>query len=179
MSNTSSKPRPIRPRGPAADPKYPISTSDENPYNFTPQLLHAYKLGNKFTDKYLFFLNHEGDNPEVCLQQWFPASFIGPKNPYTTPPDDTPVEFPTTEHYMMYHKALLMGDLKIAKEILENAHPSVAKKLGREVANYDGGIWKKHADRVVEEGNLLKFGQNEDMAIALVETADLILVEAK
>ena len=35
--------------------------------------------------------------------------------------------FPTTEHYMMWQKAVLMGDHEIAEKILGEPHPSAAK----------------------------------------------------
>jgi predicted NAD-dependent protein-ADP-ribosyltransferase YbiA (DUF1768 family) len=41
--------------------------------------------------------------------------------------DDLGRSFPTTEHYMMYHKAVLMGDKEIASQILSEPHPSAAK----------------------------------------------------
>lgn len=73
-----------------------------------------------------------------------------------------------------------MNDTEIASKILapENAHPSRAKALGREVRNFDLEIWKKEADRVVEEGNLRKFGQREELRDVLLGTGDRILVEA-
>lgn len=79
----------------------------------------------------------------------------------------------------MYHKALLMGDDEIAAKILsqENAHPSRAKALGREVRNFDLEVWKNNADRVVEEGNVLKFGSSEDLKAVLLGTGGRLLVE--
>lgn len=35
--------------------------------------------------------------------------------------------FPTTEHYMMWRKAVLMGDQEVAEKILGERHPSAAK----------------------------------------------------
>ena len=80
---------------------------------------------------------------------------------------------------MMYHKALLMGDTEIAGKMLssEKAHPSRAKALGREVRNFDLEIWKAEADRVVEEGNLRKFGQSEELKAILLGTGNRALVE--
>lgn len=80
----------------------------------------------------------------------------------------------------MYHKALLMGDREVADKTLatENAHPSRAKALGREVRNFDGEVWKGEADRVVEEANLRKFEQNEELKGVLLGTGDRHLVEA-
>lgn len=86
--------------------------------------------------------------------------------------------FPTTEHYMMWQKAVLMGDDKIAEQILREPHPSVAKRLGREVRNFDLEVWKKNADRVVEDANYFKFSQNEDLREVLLDTGERMLVEA-
>lgn len=82
---------------------------------------------------------------------------------------------------MMYHKALLMGDQEIAERILapENAHPSNAKRLGREVRNFDLEIWKRNADRVVEEGNFAKFSQRSDLRDMLLATGEKGIVEAR
>jgi len=166
------------PRGPAADPKYPPSLAPGNPYNFTAQLIEAAKLDPIVTDKRIYFFGYEGNDPHVCLQQWFPAPFTAPRNPYKG--DNTLVEFPTTEHHMMYHKALLMNDTNVAAKILapENSHPSRAKALGREVSNFDVDVWKREADRIVEEGNFAKFGQNEDLKAVLLGTGDRELVES-
>jgi len=81
---------------------------------------------------------------------------------------------------MMYHKALLMGDREVASKMLaaENAHPCRAKALGREVRNFDADVWKGEADRVVEEANLRKFGQNEELKGVLLGTGNRQLVEA-
>ena len=90
-------------------------------------------------------------------------------------------ELPTAEHFMMYHKALLMGDQDVASQLLEeqNALPSKAKALGRKVKNFDEELWKAEADRVVKEGNLAKFSQNPKLKEILLGTGDLTLVEAR
>ena len=107
---------PIRPRGPAYDGHLP-SLHPSNPYNFPSGLAYAGRLPPKVTDSYVFFFGYEGEEPEVCLQQWFPCPME----------DDMGRSFPTTEHYMMYHKAVLMGDDGIASQILREPHPSAAK----------------------------------------------------
>ncbi|KAK5954028.1 hypothetical protein OHC33_004599 [Knufia fluminis] len=176
MSTPSTKPP--TPHGPAANPSYLPTHHPSNPYNFSQSLQHSAKLPNKVTPTHIYFFAHESDDPHICLSQWFPVSFTAPKDPYAG--DESPVEFPTTEHYMMYHKALLMGDREVAGRILkgENAHPSRAKALGREVKGFDGEVWGGEADRVVEEGNLRKFGQNGELREILLETGDRELVEA-
>ncbi|KAI9879883.1 MAG: hypothetical protein M1823_006790, partial [Watsoniomyces obsoletus] len=90
------------------------------------------------------------------------------------------VEFPTAEHYMMYSKALLMDDTETAEKILRCEHPSAAKKLGREVQNFDQKLWDQLCDSVVRQGNLRKFGdeRNRDLREVLVGTGEKVIVEA-
>lgn len=166
---------PIQPRGPAANHLPSIHPS--NPYNFPEGLWYAGKLPPKVTDKYVFFFGYEGEDPHVCLQQWFPSPFKAPKA--QSGQGNEEVMFPTTEHYMMYQKAVLMGDTEVADRILSETHPSAAKRLGREVKNFDAELWKRHADRVVEDANYYKFSQNEDMKEVLLTTGGRILVEAR
>lgn len=164
--------------GPAANPKFLSAIDPSNPYNYSDLLLGAAKLGPVVTDTHIFFFGHEGTDPHICLDQWFPSPFVGPRNPYKN--DNTLISFPTAEHFMMYHKALVMNDDETAARVLtdENAHPSRAKALGREVKNFDGDLWREEADRVVEEGNLRKFGQREELREVLLGTGDRTLVEA-
>ena len=171
-----------KPRGPAADPRWPSSLAPGNPYNFTPALLQAARLPVKITDKYIFFFGYEDDEPEVCLQQWFPAPFAGPKHNFTESRNGNgeTVDFATSEHFMMYHKALLMNDTEIAQRILDAEHPSDTKRLGREVKNFNPDVWAKYADEVVEMGNWYKFSdrRNEDLKHVLLGTGERELVEA-
>lgn len=39
-------------------------------------------------------------------------------------------------------------------------------------------MWKKNADRVVEDANYFKFSQNEDLREVLLDTGERMLVEA-
>lgn len=89
------------PRGPAHTNHLP-STHPSNPYGFSPTLTHAGKLPAKITDKYVFFFGYEGEQPEVCLQQWFPCPMV----------DVEGRDFPTTEHYMVSERLVLyLGSL--------------------------------------------------------------------
>lgn len=177
-----SKPQP---RGPSADPKHLSSLHPSNPYSFPPALWHAAKLPPKITDERVFFFGYEGNDPHVCFQQWFPATFAGLKGVFSGDTGEKAgeremIEFATSEHFMMYHKALLMNDVSTAKRILEAEHPSEAKKLGREVQNFDQALWTKHADAVVEEGNWYKFSdeRSKDLKEVLLSTGHKEIVEA-
>ena len=86
-------------------------------------------------------------------------------------------QFHTAEQYMMYHKALVMGDTEVADRIAATDTPAKAKQLGREVRNFQQKIWDDNCDRVVEEGNYAKFKQNEQLKTVLLGTGQRTLVE--
>lgn len=87
-------------------------------------------------------------------------------------------KFLTAEHYMMYHKALLMHDAATAKKILSAPTPAEAKSLGREVKNFDQKAWDEKCDKIVERGNWLKFTQDDKCRSALLGTGDRKIIEA-
>jgi predicted NAD-dependent protein-ADP-ribosyltransferase YbiA (DUF1768 family) len=58
---------------------------------------------------------------------------------------------------MMYHKAKVFNDPETAAEVLRADHPRKVKSLGRKVANFDEAVWAAERERVVREGNYLKF----------------------
>lgn len=78
----------------------------------------------------------------------------------------------------MAGKARLFGDLEILEQILKAPEPKTAKALGRKVRGFDDQLWKANARRIVTEGNLAKFGQNESLKAFLLGTGSQILVEA-
>lgn len=173
---------PIAPTGPAADPKYLPSIHETNPYKFFSQLLQAAHLPPKNTDRHVFFFGYEGSDPHVALQQWFPSPFKATRASYHE--DDLKADstdlvlFPTSEHFMMYHKALLMSDSSTASQILADPHPSSAKSYGRQVKNFIQDLWIAHADEIVEAGNFFKFSQRKELRDMLVGTGERDIVEA-
>ncbi|KAL8996275.1 MAG: hypothetical protein Q9169_004160 [Polycauliona sp. 2 TL-2023] len=122
-----------------------------------------------------FFREYE--HPYGFLSQWFNASFAAP----TGNPDTEPMTFRTTEQYMMYQKAILFDDSKIADEIMLAKTPKEHKALGRKVENFDGDVWEAHREEIVEEGNWNKFcssNKGSKYEVMLLETGDRELVEA-
>lgn len=132
-------------------------------------------LKNKFENedklKFLFFWGHTADKNGVvtssCLSQWWPCEFM-----YDG------LTFKSTEHWMMYKKSMLFNDLATAEKILKSESPGEAKKLGREVLNFENDVWNQHRMDIVVEGNVFKFSQNKDLETFLLNTKDRILVEA-
>lgn len=112
--------------------------------------------------------------------QWYPASFTAQ---VTISGVQETHEFPTAEHWMMLHKAILFSDFGIAREILgvtstgKKAMSSV-KALGRMVQNFDEAVWNARREQIVLEGNLFKFRQNEELKEKLLETGEKMFVEA-
>lgn len=146
-------------------------------------------MKSKFT---FFWLAHSP------FSQWHPAIFTVNGNQFTS-----------AEQYMMFQKAVLFRDRKIATEILDmNKKEKILidflsgkitkdqiisdpknkkawsdmqakiKAAGRRVKGYNETTWVRNRERIVEEGNMAKFGQNEDLKTILINTGNTILVEA-
>lgn len=122
-------------------------------------------------NKFLFFWGHQpskdGIITKTCFSQWWESAFVVEG-----------IEYNSAEHWMMAKKALLFNDETIFKKIIEVKSPAEAKKLGREVQNYNDEIWLQNRYQIVKEGNLHKFSQHQDLKEFLLNTKDRILVEA-
>ncbi|KAI0394702.1 DUF1768-domain-containing protein [Xylariaceae sp. FL0594] len=104
---------------------------------------------NNNTQKPIYFWKPQ--EPETgYLSQWY--SLL----PFRDRTDPAKV-YPTAEHYMMHHKALLFGDPEIARLILETQSPRDVRSLGRAVKGFDQDVWARERVRIVTEGNWCKF----------------------
>ncbi|MDX2174022.1 MAG: NADAR family protein [Bacteroidota bacterium] len=121
--------------------------------------------------EYLFFYGHAPYEDDTlgkrCMSQWWQARFCD--NLYT---------YKTAEHYMMVKKAELFNDLKIIDQIVKCDSPKEAKALGRLVKNFDSVIWDSNKYKIVKQGNVLKFSQNQELKNFLLETGNKVIVEA-
>lgn len=111
-------------------------------------------------DNYLLFWNGHFSN-------WYPATFSVDN-----------ITFNCAEQYMMYMKAKTFGDAVSADLILQAKDPMVQKKLGRSVANFNEAEWDKVKENIVFNACFAKYSQNSDLFTELVNTKELILVEA-
>ena len=120
---------------------------------------------------FLFFWGHQsnkdGSISKTCFSQWWLSSFEVDK-----------VIYKTAEHWMMVKKAELFNDNEILEKIIKANSPAEAKKLGREVKNYDDKLWLANRYEIVKQGNYHKFSQNTDLKTFLLNTKDRVLVEA-
>ena len=128
-------------------------------------------IGAGLQPKYLFFWGHQpradGQIGKQCFSQWWDSAF-----------EVDGITYLTAEHYMMAEKARLFGDQEICEQILVASHPDAAKKLGRQVRNFDGHIWDDHRFDIVVRGNRAKFSQHAPLKTFLLNTQERILVEA-
>lgn len=106
-------------------------------------------------------------NPWACFSQWHDSSFV----------DADGVRYSSAEQYMMAGKARVMGDDATLQLILACDDPSAVRSLGRKVYPWDEALWQAQRSVVVEEANLLKFGQNPRLRAVLLGT-DARLAEA-
>lgn len=113
------------------------------------------------TDTHYFFYRHE-------FGQWTKRDMT----------DMFRLTYNCCEQYMMFHKAMLFEDKDTAQRIMETDDPHEQKKLGREVADFDIGVWNKYCFMIVWEANYLKFTQHEDLKNRLIMTQGKCLVEA-
>ena len=106
----------------------------------------------RITDTHYYFWN-------TIYSQWFMST----DKDYLF--EENGIGFITAEHYMMYYKALVFGDLETAGKILKTVHPRDVKRLGRLVKNYDDSVWNEKRFDVVVNGNIL----NEGDSVAIIK----------
>lgn len=118
-----------------------------------------------FDDKPIFFCKIS--EPHGEFSNWYTSPFVE---------DD--IEFRTVEHYMMYHKAKLMGDETIMQSVLGTDNPATVKALGRKVKNFDADLWSKNCYQIVLRGNILKFQNHPQLKAKLLATGENTIAEA-
>lgn len=132
-------------------------------------LIEKHESGERV--KYLFFWGHQprkdGTIGETCFSQWWQSSF-----------EVEDVTYLTAEHWMMAQKARLFKDSENLQKILQAKTPAEAKKLGREVHNFDPKEWDNHKYDYVKAGSIHKFSQHTDLKDYLLATGDRVIVEA-
>lgn len=88
------------------------------------------------------------------------------------------ITYPTMQHYLMAHKALLFGAYDLSERIMAAPTPREAQLLGDKIVNFDVEHWGQQRYDIAKEGNIHKFNQYPSLAAELLQTGDKILVEA-
>ena len=109
---------------------------------------------------------HNPDEEYGFLSNWYLSDFTAEG-----------ILFSSMEQYMMYRKAVLFDDDKVAKEILHTKDVGKIKALGRQVKNYNDIIWNGRRQVIIYQGLLEKFRQNLNLKECLLQTGDAILAE--
>ncbi len=121
--------------------------------------------------EFLLFWGHtpapDGRVGPACLSQWWPAPFTVDGRTYLT-----------AEHWMMWRKAVIFDDGRVAAAVLDAPDPARAKALGRQVAGFDSARWVDERFDVVVAGNVAKFAAHPELLDYLLGTGDRVLVEA-
>lgn len=82
----------------------------------------------------------------------------------------------------MHRKALLFAgpDHAITRQIQQGwkLHPRELRNLGRKIPHFSEDVWEGERYAIVQEGNFLKFSQNDDLKQQLLATGERELVEA-
>ena len=112
------------------------------------------------TDKHIFFWNG-------IYSQWYKSPIIidGKK-------------FNCLEQWMMYNKASLFNDNYHKDLIMQTNDPRKQKEYGRKVNGFDKEKWDSVAFDIVKKGNYEKFTQISEFKDEILNTGDLIFVEA-
>jgi ribA/ribD-fused uncharacterized protein len=84
--------------------------------------------------------------------------------------------FPSSEHCLMYEKAVLFGDAETADLITRAATPVEAKRLGRRVRNFDNDVWDLQRFDIMVAILRVKFA-NPELGRVLHQTEDATIVE--
>lgn len=88
------------------------------------------------------------------------------------------IDFPTSEHAIMYSKAKLFGADEIAEHITKTNNPAQAKNLGRsKEIPFDEDVWKEYKKDIYYDVLVDKFS-NERLKEELLATGKRRLVEA-
>lgn len=87
-------------------------------------------------------------------------------------------KFKTSEHAFMYAKAIFFEAHDIANKILKASSPLEAKKLGRQISNYDDNKWNAARVGIMEEVVFAKFSQNLRLKETILATGNRTFVEA-
>lgn len=117
-------------------------------------------------EQFTFFYGHTREHGE--FSNFYPSVFK----------DTDGTRYISNEQYIMAGKARLFKDEETLAEIMKARNPSVIKRLGRQVKNFNYVEWMKHAKEIGKRGARLKFIQNEELRKALLKTEGTTLVEA-
>ncbi len=159
----------------------PIEDIEKNMGNKACEIVKLLRSFRTKDEAFTFFW--ESHSP---FSQWHKSKFNGPSFLFINTDHASELlghskqsfEFISAEQFMMYHKAILFLDIRVANNIMSIENSRKIKELGRNISNYDESVWQFFRSKVVYEGNKAKFTQNEILKRELFATQGTTLVEA-
>ena len=109
---------------------------------------------------------HKPEEENGYLSNWYMSKFL-----------IDGITYSSMEQYMMFMKAKVFKDEKIAAQILRTSDVAMIKELGRSVSNYNNSVWNGMRQLLVYKGLREKFAQNEDLKKQLLSTGNNYLAE--
>ena len=88
------------------------------------------------------------------------------------------ITYDHNEQYYQSKKAEHFRDDRLAHKIKATPDPHDCYKLGYKVKNFDEGEWQKVMEKVMQEGAMAKFSQNEQLKQSLLSTTGKVLAES-
>jgi ribA/ribD-fused uncharacterized protein len=119
------------------------------------------------TSTHIFFWKHDS----------IYSNFYQPCHITICSPDKT-LTFVNSEALFMYLKAVMFDDSYMAQCIYDDQRPFAAKAAGKKVLGFNNKLWAESREEAMYIACWEKFSQNENLAVELLNTGDLILVEA-
>ncbi len=86
--------------------------------------------------------------------------------------------YKNVEQYLMAQKAKLFHDAKCYTAILKTDFVDEYRQIGRRVYPFNEEVWETNRYRILKEGVLAKFSQNEVLKKELLATGDCIIAKA-
>ena len=112
----------------------------------------------------LFFSKRD---PYFFLSNFYPSTFAVDSHTFTS-----------MEQWIMYRKAILMGDTESGNKILRENDPHNVKNLGRAVQPFNEELWNAERYDVLLEGLRIKFKSDAHLEAQLIGTSPRPLGEA-
>jgi ribA/ribD-fused uncharacterized protein len=119
------------------------------------------------TDTHIFFWKHDS----------IYSNFYQPCHIIICTPTKT-LEFKNSEALFMYLKAIMFDDEYMSQCIYDDQRPFAAKACGKRVFGFSNEAWAYSREEAMYLACWEKFSQNENLAVELLNTGELTLVEA-
>ena len=86
--------------------------------------------------------------------------------------------FNCNEQFIVYSKAMLFGDDRVASEVMKMSNPRMMKQLGNNIDNYNHREWQRKSVAIIAQCNETKFSMHQNAMDVLMSTGHKVIGEA-